>query len=170
MSGTTVRLQIHRTDGGRNLFDQAFIAIGHTAIAVGSDMKPFLEDVMSQIRWVTVFLLFFVGLTPVSDRGYKLEGEFKQINLPLSLNSRDRRKNASSEEPIFQCIGMLASALGPNLTKLLQDQLDLMFSCGLSEPLRHALVSIVRQIPPLLKTIQGKSEHSKTDATVKSCF
>lgn len=50
---------------------------------------------------------------------------------------------------------MLASAVGPNLTKLLHDQLDLMFACGLSEPLRQALVAIARQIPPLLKTIQG---------------
>lgn len=51
---------------------------------------------------------------------------------------------------------MLAAAVGPNLTKLLHDQLDFMLACGLSEPLRHALVAIARYIPPLLKTIQGK--------------
>jgi serine/threonine-protein kinase mTOR len=67
-----------------------------------------------------------------------------------------RRKNAPSEEPIFQCVGMLAAAVGPNLTKLLHDQLDLMLACGLSEPLQNALVAIARYIPPLLKTIQGK--------------
>jgi serine/threonine-protein kinase mTOR len=50
---------------------------------------------------------------------------------------------------------MLASAVGPNLTKLLHDQLDLMFACGLSDPLRTALMAIARHIPPLLKTIQG---------------
>ena len=50
---------------------------------------------------------------------------------------------------------MLAQAVGPNLTKLLHDQLDLMFGCGLSEPLRQALVAIATHIPPLLKTIQG---------------
>lgn len=50
---------------------------------------------------------------------------------------------------------MLASAVGPNLTKLLHDQLDLMFACDLSEPLHQALVAIARHIPPLLKTIQG---------------
>ena len=65
------------------------------------------------------------------------------------------RKNAPSEEPMFQCVGMLASAVGPNLTKLLHDQLDLMFACGLSEPLSQAMVAIVRHIPPLLMTIQG---------------
>lgn len=52
---------------------------------------------------------------------------------------------------------MLAAAVGPNLTKLLHDQLDLMLACGLSEPLCHALVAIARYIPPLLKTIQGKT-------------
>ena len=56
---------------------------------------------------------------------------------------------------MFQCVGMLAAAVGPNLTKLLHDQLDLMFACGLSEPLRQALMAIARHIPPLLKTIQG---------------
>ncbi|KAF9482580.1 atypical/PIKK/FRAP protein kinase [Pholiota conissans] len=101
----------------------AFIAIGHTATAVGSDMKPFLESIMMQIK---------IGL---QGRG---------------------RKNAPSEEPIFQCVGMLASAVGPNLTKLLHDQLDLMIACGLSEPLVQALVSIAKYIPPLLKTIQDR--------------
>lgn len=52
---------------------------------------------------------------------------------------------------------MLASAVGPNLTKLLHEQLDLMFACGLSEPLHQALVAIARYIPPLLRTIQGQS-------------
>lgn len=67
-----------------------------------------------------------------------------------------RRKNTVSEEPIFQCIGMLASAVGPHLTRLLHDQLDLMFAAGLSEPLVHALEAIVHSIAPLLSTIQGE--------------
>lgn len=50
---------------------------------------------------------------------------------------------------------MLASAVGPNLTKLLHDQLKLMFDCELNEPLHQALVAIAKHIPPLLKTIQG---------------
>ncbi|KAI6023936.1 hypothetical protein PISMIDRAFT_679672 [Pisolithus microcarpus 441] len=101
----------------------AFIAIGHIAAAVGSDMKPFLDSIMLQIK-----------------RGLQQRG----------------KKNAPSEEPIFQCVGMLASAVGPNLTKLLHDQLDLFFACGLSEPLRQALTDIARNIPPLLKTIQER--------------
>ncbi|EGN96671.1 hypothetical protein SERLA73DRAFT_170096 [Serpula lacrymans var. lacrymans S7.3] len=102
----------------------AFIAIGHTAAAVTSEMKRFLEPIMGQIK--------------------------------LGLQARSHnKKNAPSEEPIFQCLGMLASAVGTNLTKLLHDQLDLMFDCGLSEPLRQALMAMARHIPPLLKTIQG---------------
>ncbi|KAJ2934856.1 hypothetical protein H1R20_g2275, partial [Candolleomyces eurysporus] len=101
----------------------AFIAIGHTAMAVGSDMKPFLDPIMDNIK---------IGL---QNRG---------------------RKNTPSEEPIFQCIGMLAGAVGPNLTKLLHDQLELMIACGLSEPLCQALSDIAKYIPPLLKTIQDR--------------
>ncbi|EPS96224.1 hypothetical protein FOMPIDRAFT_1167701 [Fomitopsis schrenkii] len=101
----------------------AFIAIGHVASAMGSEMKPFLESIMLHIK-----------------QGLQMRG----------------KKNAPSEEPIFQCIGMLASAVGPNLTKLLHDQLDLMFDCGLSEPLRQALTAIATHVPPLLKTIQDR--------------
>ncbi|KAI0036252.1 armadillo-type protein [Vararia minispora EC-137] len=100
----------------------AFIATGHVATAVGSDMKPFLESIMAHIK------------TGLQKRG----------------------KKAPSEEPMFQCVGMLASAVGPNFTKLPHDQLDLMFACGLSDPLRQALVAIASHIPPLLKAIQDR--------------
>ncbi|KZV74520.1 atypical/PIKK/FRAP protein kinase [Peniophora sp. CONT] len=106
----------------------AFIAIGHVATAVNSDMKPFLESIMAHIK--------------------------------TGLQARNSKKAAAaqqtSEEPMFQCVGMLASAVGPNLTKLLHDQLELMFACGLSDPLRQALVAIAGHIPPLLKTIQDR--------------
>ena len=117
----------------------AFIAIGHTATAVSSDMKPFLDSIMVQIK---------LGL---QQRGYVFPAD-----CIVAPHAWRRKKNAPSEEPIFQCVGMLASAVGPNLTKLLHDQLDLFFACGLSEPLRQALVAIARNIPPLLKTIQDR--------------
>lgn len=128
------------------MFFEAFIAIGHVARAVGSEMKTFLDSIMSHIK---------TGLQQgLQQRGY----------VPLLLLHRSRsdswihlssKKNAPLEEPIFQCLGMLAIAVGPNLTKLLHDQLDLMFACELSEPLHQALVAIAKNIPPLLKTIQG---------------
>lgn len=104
-------------------------------------MKPFLEPVMNQIKHG----LQMRGCVSTSDSG--IHG--------FSSHMLISKKNAPSEEPMFQCVGMLASAVGPNLTKLLHDQLDLMFACGLSEPLRQALTAITRHIPPLLKTIQG---------------
>lgn len=77
------------------------------------------------------------------------------MNSTNLLNESRKNTGPPIEESIFQCIGMLAAAVGPNLTKLLHDQLDLMMACGLSEPLVQALSAIVKYIPPLLKTIQG---------------
>lgn len=78
------------------------------------------------------------------------------VHFKLVVDDRLRKKHAPAEEPLFQCLAMLASAVGPNLTKLLHDQLDLIFDSQLSEPLRLALESIARHIPPLLKTIQDR--------------
>lgn len=68
-----------------------------------------------------------------------------------------RKKNAPPEDPIFQCIGMLARAFGPILTKHMHDLLDLMFASGLGEPLREALMVTAESIKPLQRTIQGSS-------------
>jgi hypothetical protein len=87
----------------------------------------------------------------------RTEGRLHEFTASLVISSFHVRKKAPPEEPMFQCVGMLAAAVGPNLTKLLHDQLDLMFACGLSAPLHHALIEIAKNIPPLLKTIQGKS-------------
>src|SRR5271170_2784364 len=43
-----------------------------------------------------------------------------------------------------------------SLTKHLHDLLDLMFGCGLTEPLRQALVDLAHNIPPLLPVIQER--------------
>lgn len=51
---------------------------------------------------------------------------------------------------------MLATAVGQALTKYLHDLLDLMFGCGLTEPLRQALVDLAHNIPPLLPVIQER--------------
>lgn len=51
---------------------------------------------------------------------------------------------------------MLATAVGQALTKHMHELLDLMFNCGLSEPLVQALSKLAEHIPPLLMTIQGE--------------
>lgn len=101
----------------------AFVAIGHIAKPVRSEIKGFLEPIMKNIR-----------------EGLQSHG----------------KKSGQSEEPLFQCIGMLATSVGPNLTRFLHDQLDLIFACALSEPLHQALVAIARHIEPLLRTVQDR--------------
>ncbi|KAI8458016.1 atypical/PIKK/FRAP protein kinase [Phakopsora pachyrhizi] len=66
------------------------------------------------------------------------------------------KKNSPSEASIFHCISMCASAVGQAMTKHMHELLELMFGNGLSEPLRAALVDLVRHIPPLLPVIQEK--------------
>lgn len=120
----------------------AFLAIGHIAQVVGSDMKTFLEPIMANVK------------EAFTQRGYVLI-RIPALTLGSSLSTLTRKKNAPEEETIFQCIGMLAAAVGSNLTKLLHDILDLMFAYGLSEHLRHCLTHISVHIPPLLGAIQG---------------
>lgn len=58
---------------------------------------------------------------------------------------------------------MLATAVGQALTKYLHDLLDLMFNCGLSEPLVTALSNIADRIKPLSPVIQGKKQIKRMD-------
>ena len=61
------------------------------------------------------------------------------------------------ETSIFDCISMLAKAVGPALTKYMHELLDLLFASGLTEALTKALVDLSVYIPPLLPTIQGSN-------------
>ncbi|EXX76507.1 Tor2p [Rhizophagus irregularis DAOM 197198w] len=101
----------------------SFIAIGQVAIAVGSNIGPYLDGILSNIK---------EGLTPKA------------------------RNRGGNEAPLFQCIGMLARAVGQALTMHMHELLDLMFACGLSEPLRQALMELAVFIPPLLPNIQER--------------
>ncbi|CAG8540856.1 14593_t:CDS:10, partial [Acaulospora colombiana] len=101
----------------------SFIAIGQVACAVGSNIGPYLDSILSSIK----------------------EG--------LTTKGRNR---GGSEAPLFQCIGMLARAVGQALTKHMHELLDLMFACGLSEPLCQALMELAECIPPLLTNIQER--------------
>jgi FKBP12-rapamycin complex-associated protein len=66
------------------------------------------------------------------------------------------RKNAPLEGPIFQCLAMLTTAVGPMLTSSMHEVLDIMFPWGISDALYHALTTIANHIPPLLPTIQSE--------------
>ncbi|KAI8593944.1 armadillo-type protein [Geranomyces variabilis] len=82
-----------------------------------------------------------------------LDGTLQNIKNGLNIKGRGR---TAAEIPIFQCISMLAQAVGPALTKYMHELLEQMFAGGLSEPLRLALVDLSVHIPPLLPTIQEK--------------
>jgi FKBP12-rapamycin complex-associated protein len=104
----------------------AFKAIGDVALASGSHMGPYLDAILASIK----------------------EG--------LSMKGRNRAQRAEQEAPIFECISMLATAVGQALTKYMHELLDLIFSCGLSVKLTQALVDLSHYIPPLLPTIQER--------------
>lgn len=72
-----------------------------------------------------------------------------------SLSQRGK-KGAVPDKAIFECIRMLAAAVGPNLTKLLHEQLDLIFAHEFNEHVRSSLAACVISIPPLLKPIQDR--------------
>jgi FKBP12-rapamycin complex-associated protein len=104
----------------------AYKAIGDVALAVGSSMGPYLDAILASIK----------------------EG--------LSIRGRNRAQRAEQEAPIFECISMLATAVGQALTKYMHELLDLIFACGLSVKLTQALVDLSHYIPPLLPEIQER--------------
>lgn len=73
---------------------------------------------------------------------------------------KDGLSNKSRRVPVepayFQCISMLATAVGLALTKHIQELLSLLFNCPLSDSLTQALVDLAHYIPPLLPQIQEK--------------
>ncbi|KAG1057434.1 hypothetical protein G6F43_000742 [Rhizopus delemar] len=75
------------------------------------------------------------------------------IKEALSVKVRQRKE---VEIATFTCISMLATAVGQQLTKHLHDLLELMFNCGLSEPLVSALSNIAERIKPLSPAIQER--------------
>ena len=103
----------------------AFLAVGKISLAVGSAIGPYLDPIIITIR---------DALTATKPRA---------------------KGAAFVDESIFQCISMLAMAVGQVLTKYMHDLLEPMMATGLSEPLRQALVDLARCVPPLLNIIQG---------------
>lgn len=64
-----------------------------------------------------------------------------------------------TDTPIFNCISMLAQAVGLGITRHMSELLDLMLATGLSEPMCQSLTDIATHIPPSLPVIQGILRH-----------
>ncbi|KAI9736363.1 MAG: phosphatidylinositol kinase- protein kinase tor1 [Cirrosporium novae-zelandiae] len=82
-----------------------------------------------------------------------LDSILVHIREALSLKVRGR---LTDEGPMFECISMLAIAVGQTLTKYMEALMDPMFACGLSESLTQALVDMAHYIPPIKTRIQDK--------------
>ncbi|EAT84522.2 hypothetical protein SNOG_08246 [Parastagonospora nodorum SN15] len=72
------------------------------------------------------------------------------------LLQKARNKLVVNEAPIFQCLSMIAAAVGQALTKSVERLLDPIFSCGLSDSLFQALVDMAHYVPPSRPMIQEK--------------
>ncbi|EEB07626.1 phosphatidylinositol kinase Tor2 [Schizosaccharomyces japonicus yFS275] len=66
------------------------------------------------------------------------------------------KSRAVPDASLFQCISMLAIALGQSFTKYAYDLFDLIFACGLSEPAYQTLSDVSHHIPALLPAVQGR--------------
>ncbi|CAO3668466.1 unnamed protein product [Umbelopsis vinacea] len=82
-----------------------------------------------------------------------LDAILMHIRETLAVRSRQRK---DIEPAVFMCISMLAVAVGQALTRYMHELLDLMFNCGLSDPLVQAMKSLAENIKPLLPTIQDR--------------
>ncbi|KAJ3290058.1 phosphatidylinositol kinase- protein kinase tor1 [Borealophlyctis nickersoniae] len=94
-----------------------------------------------------------VAIAIGSSMGPFLNAIVQNVKDGLVTKGKNRVMN---DAPVFQCISMLATAVGPALTKHMHELLDQMFATGLSEPLRQALVDLSVHIPPLLPAIQER--------------
>ena len=74
----------------------------------------------------------------------------------MFLLTNSARRRVPVEPAYFQCISMLATAVGLALTKHIQELLSLVFTCPLSDSLTQALVDLAHYIPPLLPQIQDR--------------
>ncbi|KAI5778883.1 armadillo-type protein [Geopyxis carbonaria] len=114
----------------------AYKAIGDVALAVGTTMGH--------------------GAPAVGSMAPYLDQILACIKEGLTMKGRNRAQRTEQEAPIFECISMLATAVGQALTKYMHDLLDLIFACALSQKLTQALVDLSHYIPPLLPTIQER--------------
>lgn len=95
-----------------------------------------------------------IALSVRSNMTFYLEPILENVREGLSAKGRIRKEQ---EGAIFQCLGMLASAVGQALAKhISREILDLIFSCGLSEPLYRCLSDLVTYIPPLQETTKDR--------------
>jgi FKBP12-rapamycin complex-associated protein len=133
------------------------LAVYNPEIFVGAYLNNYMVHLIGQLRKDKDRAAVFVAIGKVaiavgSHIAMYLDAVLSSIKESLSTRGKMR---VTAEAQIFECISMLAKAVGPALTKYMHELLDQMFQTGLTESLRQALVDLSMYIPPLLPTIQG---------------
>ncbi|KAL9940634.1 hypothetical protein V8E36_000122 [Tilletia maclaganii] len=151
--------QVRRDKGNHEIWEQTFKAIGLLASAMGGKMKNHIEIIVACLR--EGLLMRGAGINGAGGSGSgtgALPSNNNNSGSSSNSNSVSNKKNvnAPSEKYIFECIGYLATAVGPHLSLYMQELLNLMFACSLSQELVDALERVVDAIGPLLRIVQER--------------
>ncbi|KAJ2236038.1 phosphatidylinositol kinase- protein kinase tor1 [Coemansia sp. RSA 485] len=107
----------------------SFLALAHISQCCNIEFRPFLEPTTRAIRDV------------------------------LAMRAKSRNATSETDETataILRTIAILATAMGPALTRYMRDILDLMFTTGLSEALCDSLTVVEREVSQLQPAIQDR--------------
>ncbi|KAJ1643158.1 phosphatidylinositol kinase- protein kinase tor1, partial [Coemansia asiatica] len=107
----------------------SFLALAHISQCCNIEFRPFLEPTTRVIRDV------------------------------LAMRAKSRSSISEPDETaiaILRTIAILATAMGPALTRYMRDILDLMFTTGLSEALCDSLTIVEREVSQLQPAIQDR--------------
>ncbi|TPX35002.1 hypothetical protein SmJEL517_g02512 [Synchytrium microbalum] len=134
------------------------LATFETETFVTNYLNPSMNHLLGQLKKEKDRSGAFIAVGKVaiavgSHVGPYLDSILQTIKEGLSIKGKNR---GPTDAPIFQCISMLATAVGPALTRYIHELLDLMFAAGLTEPLRQALADLANHIQPLLPNIQER--------------
>jgi FKBP12-rapamycin complex-associated protein len=129
-----------------------------TADFVHSYFSASLNYLLSQLKKEKERPISFTAIGKVSlVVGSSIAGYLDAIIVSIKESLIAKGKNRfHNEVPAYQCISMLAIAVGPTLTKYMHELLDYMFAGGLTDSLQRALVDLSTNIPPLLPNIQER--------------
>ncbi|KAF2086756.1 FAT-domain-containing protein [Saccharata proteae CBS 121410] len=115
-------------------------------------LQGLLKD-ESKDRSAAFFVVGKIASAVGSHFAKYLDGTLNFIKATLARRSRYR---ALEEPAIFQCLSMLALAVGQVLSKHVDSLLDPIFSCGLSDTLTQCLVDMAHYVPSSKPAIQDR--------------
>eukprot|EP00158_Paraphelidium_tribonemae_P009901 Partr_v1_DN28994_c0_g1_i3_m24719 putative Phosphatidylinositol 3-kinase len=124
---------------------------------IAAYLHPVMTHLLSQLKKDKDRPLVFLAIGKVSIHVESSIGPYLDpivSSIKDGLTNKSRSKIAAEVDPIFQCLSMIAKAVGQAITKHVHELLDPIFAVHFSETVRQALVDISQYIPPLLPVIQ----------------